>query len=125
MQGHKHSILKSILWRVLGVFILGAVTYFFTQNWFITTAVTLVHHATFLVIFYLHERAWTRIEILGKKRNAIKAFIYEIILGMGIGGAIVYIFTGSFPAVTQITGTYTIIKIITYFFYDKLFTEVC
>lgn len=124
MKGHKHSIFKSILWRIIGVFILGAVTYFFTHNWFITTTITLLHHGTFLIVFYLHERVWTKINIIGKKRNIIKALFYEIVLGMGLGGTIVYLVTGSFPFVTQITGTYTIIKIITYFFYDRLLSEV-
>lgn len=121
----KQSILKSVLWRILGVFILGAVTYLYTHNWFITTMVTFIHHATFLVVFYLHERAWTKIKgIAGKKRNLIKALFYEIVLGMGLGGLIVYLVTGSFPMVTKITTTYTIIKIITYYFYDKLFPEL-
>ncbi len=122
---HRESILKSILWRILGVIILGSVTYFFTHNWFITTTITLLHHGTFLIVFYLHERVWTKIKIIGKKRNIVKALFYEIILGMGLGGLIVFLVTGSFPLVTQITGSYTIIKIITYFFYDKLFPEIC
>ena len=121
---HKESILKSVLWRILGVFILGAVVYFFTGNWVITTLVTVLHHGTFLVVFYLHERVWVKISISGKKRNIIKALFYEIILGMGLGGTIVFLVTGSFPLVTQVTGTYTIIKIITYYFYDKLLPEI-
>ncbi len=123
-KGHKHSIFKSILWRVIGVIILGSVTYFFTRNWFITTTITFLHHGTFLIVFYLHERVWTKIRMVGKKRNIIKALFYEIILGMGIGGLIVFLVTESFPMVTQITGTYTVIKIITYFFYDRLFPEI-
>lgn len=45
---------------------------------------------------------------------------YEIILGMGLGGLIVYIFTGSWNKVTNITGTYTVIKLIMYRIYDHL-----
>jgi len=122
---HRESAFKSVLWRIMGVFILGAVTYAFTHNWVITTTITFIHHATFLIVFYLHERAWIKIKgIQGKKRNIIKALIYEIILGMGIGGLIVFLVTGSFPLVTRITGTYTIIKIITYYFYDKYIPEL-
>ena len=121
---HHESIFKSILWRIMGVVVLGAVTYFFTRNWFITTTITFLHHGTFLIVFYLHERVWTKIKMTGRKRNTIKAFIYEIILGMGLGGLIVFLVTGSFPMVTKITGTYTLIKIIMYYFYDKLFPEI-
>ena len=123
IKGHKHSIFKSILWRILGVLILASVTYFFTHNWLTVGLITLIHHATFLLVFYLHERAWTKINITGKKRNIIKALLYEIVLGMGIGGFIVLMVTGRWSSVGQITLTYTAIKIITYFFYDRLFPE--
>ena len=121
---NKSSALKSIIWRILGIFVLGAVTYFYTRKWITTTYITFVHHATFLVVFYLHERLWTRIKLQGKIRNIVKALVYEIILGMGLGGLIVYLFTGSFPMVSQITPTYTAIKIVMYFFYDRLWPEV-
>ena len=122
---HKESVFKSVLWRELGVLILGTVVYLFTGNWFITTLITFLHHGTFLIVFYLHERVWVKVKsINGNRRNIIKALIYEIILGMGLGGTIVFLVTGSFPLVTQITGTYTVIKIITYYFYDKLFPEL-
>ena len=123
-QLNKSSALKSIIWRILGIFVLGAVTYFYTRKWITTTYITFVHHATFLVVFYLHERLWTRIKLQGKIRNIVKALVYEIILGMGLGGLIVYLFTGSFPMVSQITPTYTAIKIVMYFFYDRLWPEV-
>ena len=125
IANNKESLFKSILWRILGVFILGTITYLFTGSWFITTLITFIHHATFLLVFYLHERVWIKItSIQGKKRQIIKALFYEIVLGMGLGGLIVFIISGSFPMVTKITGTYTVIKIITYYFYDKLFPEI-
>ena len=123
MKGHKHSIFKSILWRIIGVIILAAVTYFYTHNWITVGLVTIIHHATFLVVFYLHELVWKKINIMGKKRNIIKALFYEIVLGMGIGGFIVLMVTGHWSSVGQITVTYTIIKIVTYFFYDRLLPE--
>jgi len=118
-------MIKSIVWRIMGVFVLGAVTYFYTRHWVITTKITLVHHALFLIVFYLHERLWEWIKTLlknplGRWQNVIKSFTYEIILGMGFGGLIVYLFTGSFPMVTRITGTYTFIKLIMYYFYDQI-----
>ena len=86
---HESSLLKSVVWRIMGVLVLGSVTFFFTRHWVITTAITLVHHATFVIVFYLHERAWMRYPTLkGKLRNVAKAFTYEIILGMGIYAAI-------------------------------------
>lgn len=120
-NSHKKSILKSIVWRILGVLILTAVVYFFTKNWVVTGLIAIIHHATFLLVFYLHERIWQKSKV--KFKEIIKAFTYEIILGMGLGGLIVLLVTGRWSAVTQITITYTIIKIIIYYFYEKIWTK--
>jgi len=117
-------MLKSLIWRIMGVIVLASVTYYFTRHLMITTKITFVHHAFFLIVFYLYERGWTQLKKpVGKLRNIVKGLIYEIILGMGFGGLIVYLFTQSFPMVTHITLTYTAIKIVMYFFYDRLWPE--
>jgi len=121
MNSHKLSILKSVLWRVMGVFVYATIFYIFTNKWQITLKSTLVHHATFLLVFYLHERAFIAI---GQPTAKIKAFTYEVILGMGLGGLIVYFFTGTWKAVTLITGTYTVVKIIMYLIYERLWLKV-
>ena len=125
MISHKLSMLKSIIWRIMGVIILAAVTYFFTRHWVITTHLGVVHHAIFLLVFYLHERLW--IKIYNKNvpwRRIAKAFTYEIILGMGIGGLIVLIFTGEWRKVGQITPVYTFIKLILYYINEKIWAKI-
>jgi len=123
VRSHKFSALKSVVWRVLGIIIKALITYIFTRSCFVTTAVTFVHHTVFLVIFYLHERVWYKFpNITGRKRFIFKAFIYEIILGMGLGGLIIYLFTGNWLHATYQTIIYTIIKLVLYYFYDKLWT---
>ena len=57
-------------------------------------------------------------------KNVIKAITYEIILGMGLGGLIVLLVTGEWSSVTQITLTYTAIKLIMYYIYDKLWNKI-
>ena len=123
IKSHRSSFLKSLVWRIMGVLVLGTITYLYTRQWITTTYITFVHHATFLLVFYLHERLWRTITMKPKKKNIIKAFTYEVILGMGIGGAIVYLFTGEWSALTNITITYTVIKIIMYIIYDRLWKE--
>jgi len=118
---HKLSIFKSVIWRCIGIVILASITYFFTRKLITTTYITVVHHAKFLVVFYLHERFFIWLK---KPYHWIKPFTYEIILGMGLGGLIVYSFTGSFTRVTQVTGTYTFVKIITYFIYDRIWARI-
>lgn len=125
MTSHKLSMLKSFIWRVMGVIVLASVTYFFTRHWITTTYITVMHHTTFLVVFYLHERAWLKLPFKDSpKRRVGKAFIYEIILGMGIGGLIVLLFTGEWSKVTQITGTYTVIKLLMYYVNEKVWTKI-
>jgi uncharacterized membrane protein len=119
------SFLKSLIWRIMGVIVLGTVTYYFTQHWVITTKITLVHHAFFLLVFYLHERMWTHIsKPTGTVRHIVKALCYEICGGMVLGGLINFMFTHSWPIATQITLTYTAIKLVMYYFYDKLWPEL-
>ena len=120
MNSHLSSAGKSIVWRIMGVIVKAAVAYAFTRSWLITSLITVTHHAVFLVVFYLHERAWYRYKKdIGKWRNVYKAVTYEIILGMGIGGLIVYLFTQSWTQVTYQIATYTAIKIVMYYFYDR------
>jgi len=100
------------------------VVYCFTRQWITTGLITVVHHVTFLLVFYLHERLWIKIKKpIGKIRNIVKAITYEIILGMGLGGSIVFLVTGQWSRVTQITLTYTAIKLIMYFVYDRIWLK--
>jgi len=114
-------MLKSIMWRIMGVFIYATIFYIFTNKWQITLKSTLTHHLTFLLVFYLHERFWIWLK---KPNSPIKAWTYEIVLGMGLGGLIVYYFTGTWKAVTYITGTYTIVKIILYYINEKIWVKI-
>ena len=120
-ETHKRSMTKSAIWRVFGVFFYAAIFYLFTKQWGITIAGTLIHHTTFLLVFYLHERFWIKLK---RNNHWLKPFTYEIILGMGLGGLIVFMLTGSWKSVTEITLTYTAVKLVLYFIYDKLWNNV-
>ena len=121
---HRLSILKSVIWRILGIAVLATVVYAFTREWITTGLITVIHHGTFLLVFYLHERIWFKIKKpIGRLRNIIKAFTYEIILGMSLGGLIVLIVTGQWLKVTQIMLTYTAIKLIMFYFYDRIWLK--
>ena len=121
MVSRKQSALKSLVWRMMGVVVLGAITYYFTRHWVITTQISIVHHATFLLVFYLHERFWLWLK---KPNHPIKAVTYEIILGMGIGGLIVYFFTGQWSKVGQITISYTCIKLVLYIINENIWAKL-
>lgn len=122
---HKLSALKSLIWRVMGVIVLATVVYCFTRQWLTTGLITVIHHGTFLLVFYLHERIYLKIKINNQRlKKVIKSITYEIILGMGLGGLIVLIFTGQWSKVGQITLTYTAIKLIMFYLYDGIYDGI-
>ena len=103
------------MWRILGVIILGVITYLFTGSWVQTGLITVIHHSVFLVVFYVHERIWLRIPPIKMfRRSLLKMFTYETLCGNVILGIITYYVTGSFAAMTGITLTYIGIKHICY-----------
>jgi len=122
-DSHKKSMLKSIVWRIIGILWLAGIVWIFTHNWFQTTIITFIHHGIFLILFYLHERAWLNSKIKPKIRYAIKAFTYEIILGNVILGLITYTITGDIKQMTIITITYTLSKLLLYYFYDWMWSK--
>ena len=120
-ETHRRSMTKSAIWRVMGVFVYATIFYLYTRQWGITLAGTLIHHTTFFFVFWLHERFWIKLK---KNDHWAKPWTYEVILGMGLGGFIVLMLTGSWKAVSVITVTYTAVKIVMYFIYDKIWNKV-
>lgn len=125
-ETHLRSSTKSIIWRILGVFILAAVTYAYTRKWITTGIITLVHHGIFLLVFYLHERVWLKWKWPKSLtwRSICKMFTYETLCGNIILGTITLAVTGSWKQMTAITLTYIGIKHIVYiwneFIWDKI-----
>lgn len=62
MDRRRRSLVKSFTWRLVGVLILGLITYLMTRNWEQTTGITLIFHSIRLVLYYYHERIWEGIE---------------------------------------------------------------
>lgn len=110
------SALKSIVWRLTGILILGSITYIYTQHWTQTGLITLLHHGIFLFVFYAHERIWMRLKhpVNLTARSIAKVVTYETFLGSLILGAITYLITGNWRQMTQITITYISLKHIIY-----------
>jgi uncharacterized membrane protein len=63
--------MKAVTWRILGVLVLGVVTWFLTQSWETTTMITVFFHATQVVLYYFHERLWDRADWGLKKREEL------------------------------------------------------
>lgn len=124
-ESKKRSAVRSLIWRIFGVVFLAAVTLYFTGNWITTTWVTFLHHGTFLIVYYLHERGWNRWgQSIGYGwKKILRVITYEIILGQGILGIITYALTNSFQTMTIITTTYIWNKIWMYVVYDYIWDK--
>ena len=123
---HLRSMVKSIIWRLLGIVVLAVITYMFTKNWITSTLITFFHHFSFIFIYYFHERIWLKAKnkTILKWKRWLRPIIYEIILGHVVLGIISFIFTGSWVKVTWITIAYIENKIWMYIVYDWIWNKV-
>jgi len=58
---HLRSWVKSIVWRVFGIIILGAIAWMITHDWQETTIITTIFHIIRTVLYYFYERGWNRV----------------------------------------------------------------
>lgn len=119
-------LVKSVVWRLLGIIILATITYIFTRSWITCTLITFFHHLSFVFIYYLHERVWLRIksERILRWKKWIRPITYEIVLGHLVLGIISWIFTRSWIDVTLITIIYIENKLWLYVLYDWLWEKI-
>ncbi|MEK7404620.1 MAG: DUF2061 domain-containing protein [Acidobacteriota bacterium] len=61
MDTHSRSWAKSFSWRIIGVVILGAITYSITRSWEQTGTITAVFHVIRVILYYWHERLWEKV----------------------------------------------------------------
>ena len=59
---HARAWIKSLVWRIFGIIILGAISWLITHSWKEMTIITVLFHSIRLILYYLHERAWERIQ---------------------------------------------------------------
>jgi len=124
-EKHIRSIVRSIIWRLLGVAVLAIITYAITRSWIQTGLITVIHHASFLIIYYVHERVWCRnTSCKGRKRKILRAFTYEIILGHLVLGTITLLVTGSWLSVSLVTIIYIENKLWIYYLYDYVWDRI-
>lgn len=124
-ETHKRSLTRSIVWRVMGIGLLALITYLVTGSWITTTLVTVLHHGIFIIVYYLHERLWLKIEWLRDSRwkPIARVFTYEVILGNGILAIITYLLTSSLQQMSLITFIYIGNKYWMYITFDWLWNR--
>ena len=118
MEKRRRSALKSLIWRICGILILGIITYAYTKHWVQTSLITFLHHGIFFFVYIIHERLYLKFCKTKNltKRSIYKCLTYETLLGNLILGTITYLVTGNWKTVSAITITYVSIKHIVYIF---------
>ena len=62
IETHSRAWIKSIVWRILGIFILGSISWIITHSWKEMSLITIVFHSIRVILYYFHERVWERIK---------------------------------------------------------------
>ncbi|MFQ6063950.1 MAG: DUF2061 domain-containing protein [Candidatus Bathyarchaeia archaeon] len=60
MDTRLRSLVKSATWRIVGILVLGAITWIVTDSWIQTTYITVAFNAVQILLYYFHERLWER-----------------------------------------------------------------
>ena len=61
LETHTRAWVKSIVWRILGVVILGIISWFATHSLKEMTMITIIFHGIRVILYYFHERVWEKI----------------------------------------------------------------
>jgi uncharacterized membrane protein len=61
MDTKRRSWAKSIVWRTIGIMLLGAIAYLVTGDWREMSVITVLFHGIRVILYYYHERAWEHI----------------------------------------------------------------
>lgn len=56
------SVVKSITWRVLAMILTMFIIYIFTRDLISSGLITITGAGTSMILYYIHERIWTRIK---------------------------------------------------------------
>ncbi|NIO20282.1 MAG: DUF2061 domain-containing protein [Candidatus Aenigmarchaeota archaeon] len=55
------SIVKSAVYRVVGILVLGYISWIFTGSWMQTTGITASFNFIQVILYYFHERVWDHV----------------------------------------------------------------
>jgi uncharacterized membrane protein len=61
LESSKRSWVKSLIWRAIGIALLGGIGYAVTGNMEQMVSITLIFNGLRIFLYYIHERIWDRI----------------------------------------------------------------
>jgi uncharacterized membrane protein len=60
-ETHARAWVKSLVWRMLGIVILGSISWIITHSWKEMTIITVFFHSVRVILYSIHERLWEKI----------------------------------------------------------------
>jgi len=66
MDKHRRTLVKTLIWRLLAVFITWIIAYIFSRDFRVSTAIAITANLIKTICYYVHERMWNKITF-GKK----------------------------------------------------------
>ena len=80
---HKRHIIKAITWRIIGTMDTIFLAWLLTGDWKVGFSIGVVELFTKMLLYYLHERVWYRLNIFrenaSRARHLIKTFTWRFI----------------------------------------------
>jgi uncharacterized membrane protein len=61
LETHARAWVKSFVWRIIGIVILGFVSWIITHSLKEMTIITVFFHSIRVILYYFHERLWEKI----------------------------------------------------------------
>lgn len=55
------SIIKSIVWRIICIIVSIIISFLLTNKWDIALAIGTIYNVITMVLYYIHERFWNKI----------------------------------------------------------------
>jgi len=68
LESQGRSIVKTVTWRVIALTVTMLISYIWLQEWGSSIALALTANGIKLLLYYLHERGWNKIQF-GRKKD--------------------------------------------------------
>jgi uncharacterized membrane protein len=121
---YKRHIAKTLTWRVIGTIDTILLSWFVTGNPFTGLKIGFSEVVTKMILYYLHERLWFKIQINeSRKRHLIKTFSWRFI-GTLDTVILSWIISGNPIMGLKIGGFEIISKMILYYLHERAWYKI-
>lgn len=129
-QSHKRHIAKTITWRIIGTLDTILLSWLISGDAAIGLKIGFVEVITKMVLYYLHERAWFKINLSrdgvvleSVKRHIAKTFTWRLVGTMDTM-IIAWVITGNPVTGLKIGFAEVVTKMILYYFHERAWYRI-